>query len=405
MISARLVFLTVSAAVAGACGGFILRSKSASSPSQTPEPASAAARPRGPLENTRVNLLERRLRGLAGAGTATARVAAALELANLQSVEEIKDLLLHTHRFPDGGVEELAKVVLYKRWLELDPAGALSFCRRHHAGYLPKIVADFSLTEPAAARTLVLALPSGSARTDAWKELCRITLEKDPDNLWSMLDAPPLRDTADYATALDSLVRDLVRLQPEAAVARLNSLTANTLRATRLALAEELTARNAPQGWAWAAAQPRSTDLLRTAMRGTMKASPAEAVALLSALPPDQQQQICVLRTVKWETKSAQSLADAVAASSGLSSRHKTMLATNMLIGCALSDPAGANALAALLPEETVERRVSSYVTKWSRSSFAGASTWVARLAPGAFRTAAEKALNAQRNPAAPVEK
>ena len=392
-----LFMVCAAAAAAGAGTALLFRPTAVAFPDQKFQAALAAPARTGPLENPRQKKLETRLHGLTGPNSHSARVAAALQFASLDSVEEIRDLLERDEDLPGDSSGAIAHVVLLKRWLELDPAGALFYCRQHGAAYFPKLVADYALTEPAAARALILAMPSGTARTNAWKEVCQLTLKTDPDSLWKMLDAQPMRDPQNISGNLDPLVAELVHRQPEVAMARLDSLTAIMLASTRTALAQELTQRDAAKGWAWAAAQPRPAELLRVSLRNTMKARPAEAISLLSTLPPDQQKAVIAQRSTDWKTDSTQALASAVMESAGIPADNKASLASNFLIGCALSDPAGANALVPLLTPEKLESRLTSFINSWTKSTFSGAETWVISLPPGPFRTFAENALNARR--------
>ena len=399
-LSAKLILLTAGAACAGAGTGAVIRHVMLpTAPSPVRQPAVLPAGPVGSLENALPAITAGRLTNFQNAGTPSQQITFALTFASLDSVEEIRALLRQSSQFPQHSAAALAKVILLKRWMELEPSGALAYCRIHATAYLPKLVADFSREKPQEARALVLLLPSGKDRTRAWQELCALALDGPPDTIWTMLAAPPIRDLPNPEAALGSLTARLVRRNPEDAIARLATLPSMVLASTRRALASELTRLDPSRGWTWASQQPRSGELLTASLKTALAADPATAMDLLGSLPPARQREVYNRYGIPWDIKSAADLAAAITGAAGIPPENQPGLARRFLIAAAVDDPVGADALVPLLATGVLEAGLRAYVGNWAESFPPGARRWISSLPAGPFRIAAESAWN-DRKPA-----
>jgi hypothetical protein len=395
VLSTKLILLTAGGALAGAGTGAVIRQAMAPAApvfvSTALRPA-AAASPAAP--RSQPGAVQSRLASFQNAGTPSQQIDFALQFAALDSVEEIHALLRQSSHFPPHSASAIAKVILMKRWMELEPAGALAYCRVRASAYLPKLIADFSRERPAEARALVLSLPSGHDRTRAWQELCALALDGPPDQIWAMLGAPPIRDLPHPHTALGGLTSRLVRRNPQDAIARLGTLPSMVLTSTRWALASELTRLDPVAGWAWALQQPSPSELLTASLQTALAADPATAIGLLGSLPPERQWEVYGRYRISWDIKNAAALAQAISGASGISEENKAGMARKFLISSAVDDPAGANALVPLLAPGALEESLKSYLGAWAKSFPPGAVKWIGSLPAGPFRTAAETEWN-----------
>ena len=394
-LSTKLILLTAGGACAGAGTGAVMRH--AVAPAAPPPIRQVAVLSAGPVQssgNALTGITASRLANFQNAGTPSQQITFALTFAALDSVEEIHALLRQAPQFPPHSATALAKVILLKRWMELEPAGALKYCRVHANAYLPKLVADFSREKPQEARALVLSLPSGKDRTRAWQELCALALSGPPDEIWTMLAAPPLRDLPNPETALGSLTARLVRRNPEDAIARLATLPSMVLASTRRALTSELTRLDPARGWTWASQQPRSGELLTVSLKTALAADPATAMNLLGSLPPARQREVYNRYGISWDIKNAATLAEAISSAPGIPTENRAGLARRFLIAAAVDDPAGADALVPLLATGVLESALRAYIGNWAENFPPGAQRWIRDLPPGPYRTAAENAWN-----------
>jgi hypothetical protein len=342
------------------------------------------------------------------AGTPGQQMAAALHGASLGNAEEFRSLLDQSRQFPAHAASTLAVQTLLKRWLELDPAGAADYCRIHFSKTLPKLIGTWSLTDPAKAEAFILTLPGGEAKSESWQQLCAATASTDPDKAWDLLARSPVRSGYDGSYEVKNLVEKLTAQDLEGTIARLASLPAVLLRGAREAIAKELMGIDPTRGWEWAKEQPNPNPLISKAIEQRLGKDPAQALAWLATLPPEQRKRMQNEHGYNWGSKDASALAASLAQSGGLTPEEKQELALRFLTNSTWRDAAGAEAFFPFLKGKELDSSMDLYLKGRARRTLdagTGIETWIAALPPGEVRTAAEASWKKQQLPEAPVDR
>ena len=258
-----------------------------------PPTMTAAPRPSAPPPGPPRSLpqTERRLEALWRAGLPSQQIAAVLEWESITSLDEIKDLLKQSWRFPSHSAEEAGKAVLLKRWLALDPDGALAFCRQRHADFLPRLIATWGHTHPDEAIAWVLEMPQGDFRSGAWLSLCAVAAARDPEQAWTMLERAPGVAPGTNGWNIESTLQILVSRDPEKAIARLATFPPSLTDAVERAIATELMKTDPDRAWAWVRQLPRPEQASAAALVATWLTLVLRERA---ALPADAEQ-VCPL--------------------------------------------------------------------------------------------------------------
>ena len=342
------------------------------------------------------------------AGTPGQQMAAALHGASLGNAEEIRSLLDQSRQFPAHAASALAVQTLLKRWLELDPAGAADYCRIHFSKTLPKLIGTWSLTDPAKAEAFILTLPGGEAKSESWQQLCAATATRDPDKAWDLLARSPVRSGYDGSYEMRNLVEKLTAQDLEGTIARLASLPAALLKGAREAIAKELMEIDPTRGWQWAQEQPNPNTLISKAIEQTLGKDPAQALAWLATLPPEQRKRIQNEHGYNWGGKDVASLAASLAQNGSFTPEEKQELAQRFLTNSTWNEPAGAEALFPFLKGKELDSSMDRYLkSRAQRTPDAGTGieAWIAALPSGEVRTAAEASWKKQKLPEAPVDR
>lgn len=359
--------------------------------SATPSAGSAVSAPSlqrdGPLVSQSARQARAVLEVFRAAGSPQARMDAALRLAENGTAEDIRALLELSTKFPGDTSSTLATASLLKRWLTLDPAAAVEYARVHEGKLLPKLIGNWSVSEPEKAQSFVLALPAGEDRAQAWAEICRESLHEEPGKTWDLLCRAP----SSSEWGMQGIMEKMVAANPEDAIARLESLPPSLVGAARIAISKELMKTDPDQAWAWIANQPKSKELKGQALSIEFARDPARALSLLASLGPEElNADFSNNYAYNWKPKDLSALASALQSEAGLSESQKTQLARQFFSNAAWVDPAGALTMLPFFEENDLPEQFNSLMERWWRKDKAAAGEWLQSLPQGAIRAAAE---------------
>ncbi|MES2708623.1 MAG: hypothetical protein V4726_18660 [Verrucomicrobiota bacterium] len=331
-----------------------------------------------------------RLDALLAASTPSARLAAALTLGELDSVDDIRALLKNWRRFPDDASEHTAKAALLKRWLELDAAGSLEYCRLREAEFLPGLIAAWSGDHPKEAESWVLKLPPGDAREKLWSRLCLAAAEKDPAQAWRMLartDNVNFRSSDNEYSHAAAAIGKLVSQDPEPAIRALDSMPPRLMAAARNAIATQLAKTDPDRAWVWARQQPNQEDTTVAVLSEPLRSNPAKALELMRTLSPEELQKTLGGESRMWVTGSTEDLVELLKKETGLDEKSRQKLAAK-----AFQSEGWANSplLIPLLNEADMPKLIGGKLDSMLQlRDPKEASAWANALPEGPARTAA----------------
>ena len=398
LFSIKTGWLVLAAAGLGLAAGFLLRPGSATAPRGSPVARPAQDTPLGRRHH--LPQTEARLEALRKAGSPSQQIAAALTFSGITSVEEIRDLLENSHRFPAHSAEAVAIVTLLKRWLELDAAGAVAYCRKNQAEFLPKLLANWSQDHPAEATAWVQAMPPGPAQKTAWLGLCEGVAARDPDKAWDMLGRTPGLDPRISGSELQSSIKSLVGRDVEKAIASLETMPPSLLPAAQEAIAVKLMKTDPTRAWAWVRKLPEPGRATLGALGVSLAADPAQAMALLKSLPGREQKWIANYFPSSQKLNS-RDFSDLLRQDTALLETTRQVIAENVFSPDISKGSASAMELISLMSSEGQIKAIQNSVKQWARQGTLTLRAWVESLPEGPLRTAA---LEAQAN-YAPAEK
>lgn len=382
--------LLLTGALAGALTGFVLRPDGGGGNSTAREHGDPTA-PRGasasPLGKRR--LLPRtqaRLDALRLAGTPSRQIAAALELAGLTAVAEIRDLLEHSHEFPDNSSQEVAIATLLKRWLELDPRAALEFCRMRHPRFLPRLAGQWSLSHPDEAVAWVKTHRNAQPE---WMELCKSISTRDPAKGWDMLGRLPGLDTRHTTLQIDAIVRRLVAGDMERAIASLHTMPPAVVAAARKAIAERLMESDPDKAWEWARSQSKPLEATGAALAQAMKEDAGKSLEFMKSLSAADLKTAINQSDYGRRWIISPDFAERLAADTGLDAASKQLIADSLFGRLSWTGADRAASLWPLMSGDAQARQLPNYVRNWSRQDSAAAQAWVESLPEGELRTGA----------------
>lgn len=333
-----------------------------------------------------------RLQALWNAGSPSRQIAVALDFAKINFVEEIRDLLDHSMNFPSHSGEEIGIAALLKRWLELEPQGALEYCRRQKPAFLARLIGDWSQTQPVSAYELVLFMPAGSNQGSAWMEICKTTAASDFGKACDLLGKMPGLDLRHGTWQIDAVVNQMVAKDPEKALASLNTLPPSILASARKAIASQLMRIDPQRGWDWARNQPNPLETTGAALAGAMGADPVQALGFMKSLPNAELMRVIEQSGSNWPLRKVNDFAEALTQDAGLDPAAKQSIADRVFGRAMWTNPAEAQALLPLLSEGTQAARMREYIQNWSRQDAAAAKAWVESLPEGPLRLSAQEA-------------
>ena len=383
----RLRWLAV-AAVVGADLGWFSRPQPVTDKNPTPAadpvpPAQAlAARP----------WLERTLDDL-NAGTLAQQLHAALQLAELGSVEEIRTLLDRSHAFPKNAAAALAVNGLLRRWLNLDAASALAYANLRHQEDWPGLLAAYAALHPAEAEAYWRAIPIGAAKTKAWDGLCDGLISRHPAEAWRLLKEESDRTSKKVA-------KKLAALDVEDTLARLDSLPEGWKGLMRKIIAAELMKQDPARAMAWIESQPEKRELIAEAAAVAYRKDPAKAFGLLAGLSDLDRNIALGNMTSPREYRFSYPGLELPQAGTG---QDRTALAaavmnsplnvedrTNLLNHFFWQDPGRGQAFWEHFSEKAQLGKLPAYLYRWSAVDKAAAEAWWKGLPAGLVRAAAE---------------
>lgn len=396
----RAAVISLSSAAAGGLTGYVFRpepGESATSSSRqwisgsltSPGGAGRKAGKPPPLPQTAA-----RLETLRNAGIPSRQIAAALELASLSSVDEIRDLLDHSDEFPDSSAEEVAIGTLLRRWLELDPKAAMEYCRQQKPAFLARLTGDWHRTEPEAAEAFARALPAGDLQTGAWTEICLDTFRTTPDKAWEMIGATPGLDPNQGTWLIDSTVGRLVRQDVEKAMAAMDTMPPAVLQAARKSIAAQLAVTDPERGWEWVRSQPNSLEATGALLGTVMGRTPGLALDFMKSVPPAELDRVLEQSAFEWQAGRVGDFADSLRNDRELDLGAKQAIADRLFGRTMWSNPEGAGDLVPLMSPERLAGSAPEYARILARrQDAAAAGKWVESLPEGDARESASKAL------------
>ncbi|MES2706557.1 MAG: hypothetical protein V4726_08140 [Verrucomicrobiota bacterium] len=397
--SRKTGLILAASALAGGFTGWLLRSSgstaaAATGPRQKITAASAApgSRTGGKqmLPQTRI-----RLDALWKPGTPSGQIAAALEFASLNSVDEIRDLLDNSFRFPSHSGEEVAIGTLLKRWLELNPQEALKYCRQQKPEFLARLAGNWSVAHPDEAAAWAKALPAGENQQAVWMELCKAATARDPDKAWEMLARTPSLNLERGTWQIDGVVSRMVAQDVEKAIAGMASMPPSILAAARKAIAAELMRTDPRRGWDWARQQPNPRETMGAALAVAMGADAAGALGFMKSMPADELTKVIEQSGYNWRLGNIAEFAAQLTQDTGFDPAAKQLIAARLFGRAIWSSPAEAQALLPFLSEGTLTGSIHDYMQSWARNDPAAAKAWAENLPEGPSRSAARDALTA----------
>jgi hypothetical protein len=382
----RLLWL-VPAVLAGAAVGWLVK----------PPPMRVENRPgvaafNSPNESiAKPAALARRLEAL-NAGTPAQQLNAALQLAEVESVEDIRVLLDRSHAFPRNAAGGLAVNVLLRRWLELDAGGALNYADLRQSSHWDGLVAVYAALYPAEAEAYWRTFPSGEAKANAWEGLCDGLILRHPAEAWRLLLG------SDSNT--EKMVRKLAARDVEDTLVRFNTIPSGWQSAARKVIAAELMKKDPARALAWIANQPEQRELIAEAAAVTYRKDPGKAFALLAGLS-ERDRNIALSnmtagKPYRWgysgldlhqagTGRDWSALAGAVM-NSPLNEEDRTSLLNHFF----WQDPGRGQAFWGHFTEKAQIGKLPAYLYRWSALDKASAEAWWRGLPPGPVRAAAE---------------
>ncbi len=323
------------------------------------------------------------------AGTPAQQLAAALHLAELETEEEIRDLLGQAHTFPHHAAKDLAVQVLLRRWLDLNAAAALAYADLRHHGHWPGLLAAYGVSHPAEAEAYWRTIPPGKAKTTAWEGLCDGLIPRHPAEAWRLFEE-------DGTPSQGRMFRRLAALDVEDTLTRLGRLPPSRQEAARRVIAAELMKRDPARALAWIESQPEKRVLLAEAAAVAYRKDPTKAFAILAGLS-DRDRNIALGNMQsrsdypQFELPHAGTGQDraalaAAVVDSPLNNTEKAGLLNRFF----WQDPARGQAFWEHFDEEAQLARLPTYLYRWSALEKTAAEAWWKGLPPGALRTAAE---------------
>ena len=392
LFSIKTGWPVLAAAGLGIVAGFLLR------PDR--ESGSASARPPGnPLANLSKNSplgrshalpqTEARVEALRKAGSPTQQIAAALAFAEITSVEEIRDLLENAHRFPSHSAEEVAIGTLLKRWLELDAAGAVEYCRQKKAEFLPDLLTNWGRDHPAEAASWVQAMPAGPARKEAWLGLCIAEAVRDPDKAWEMLGRTAGGNPHIPDWELESTIQAIVARDVEKALASLETMPPALVATAQRAIAQQLVKTDPARSWEWARQLTQPHPVMVAALGSCISSDPAQALALMKSLPTGELDRIVADLAGSVNNRNAPEFTALLRRETGMPESVKQQIAQNLFRGYIWTDPQAGLELISLMSPEGQLNAIKHSVENWARHNPATLRSWVEDLPEGPLRAAA----------------
>ncbi len=327
------------------------------------------------------------------AGTPAQQLAAALHLAELETEEEIRDLLGQAHTFPHHAAKDLAVQVLLRRWLDLNAAAALAYADLRHHGHWPGLLAAYAVSHPAEAEAYWRTIPPGQAKTTAWEGLCDGLILRHPAEAWRLFEE-------DGTPSQGRMFRRLAALDVEDTLTRLGRLPPSRQEAARRVMAAELMKRDPARALAWIESQPEKRELLAEAAAAAYRKDAGKAFELLAALS-DRDRSIALSnmtasKPYRWgypgldlhQAGTGQdwsALVDAVMNSS-LNEKDRTSLLNHFF----WQDPGRGQEFWGHFTEKAQLGKLPAYLYRWSALDKASAEAWWKGLSPGPVRAAAE---------------
>ena len=344
---------------------------------------------------------EARLEALRKAGTPSQQIAAALAFAEITSVEEIRDLLENSHRFPSHSGEDVAIGTLLKRWLELDAAGAVEYCRQKQGQFLPQLITNRSQDHPAEATAWVKAMPQGQSQKNAWLGLCNAMGAHNPDKAWEMLAKTPGQIPNMSGWDMASNIKFIVRQNVEKALASLETMPPSLVAFAQKAIAEELMKSDPARAWEWALQQPKDIRILGAALGGALNYHPALVPDYINALPQEDLTGVVDALPYYAFPKDPAGFTSALLEDTRLTGEPRKLLFADLFQKSFYENPATADMMLnskGILPgDPAITEPLDSFFARGSRT----ATAWLERLPEGPLRAAA---LEAQAR-SAPAEK
>lgn len=392
--------LAVGSAALGILAGLVFRQQPVDPSPSSGQKISAARGAPGNVSGTgrkgpRLPQTAARIAWLRQAGTPSRQIAAALELASLTSIDEIRDLLDHSGDFPDSSAEEVGIGTLLRRWLELDPGGAVKYCQLRKPEFLGRLAGDWHRVQPEEAEAFVKAMPPGEARTSAWVEICQDTARRAPEKAWEILARTLGMDTFYGTWRMDSEVNRLVRQDPEKALATIGSMPPAILQPASKAIVAELTKSDPQRGWEWARSQANAVETTGIALGIIVASDPAQALEFLKTVPSTDLRRVIEQSAGEWQVGKVKDFAAMLRADSGIGTADKQALAQSLFNNVTWSNPAEAGDLVPLLDPEWLEKNIFRCAQTWFSRDAASLKAWVETLPEGPVREAALMAQTA----------
>lgn len=390
-ITAKIMLLALAGSISGFAAGWVIRSFSVSA--FTPAGVAAAPRPpdrppggSGPKLSSAA---QARLDALLAAGSPSARVAAALDLGRLETVDDILALLKSWRRFPDDASERIATAALLKRWLELDAPGSLEYSRLHQPEFLEQLAATWGADHPKEAEAWILKLPPGDDREKLWSGLCLSVAARDPALAWRMLgqaDQVSYQVNDNEYSEAGAAIQKLVGKDPDAAIRALDSMPPRLMAAARNAIAVKLAETDPDRAWAWARQQPTESTTVAVLFQ-SLRQDPAKALEFMRTLSPGELQKILGDDGRFWDAGYTQGFAELLKNDTVLDEKSRQKLAAKIFEtgGFADSSPMIPLLNEAAMPK-LIREKMELILTIQSRDE---ASTWANDLPEGPAKTAA----------------
>ncbi|MES2708618.1 MAG: hypothetical protein V4726_18635 [Verrucomicrobiota bacterium] len=387
--------ILLSCLMAGSSLGILLRRN------QDQAGAGLAANSQGPApavsvlpENRMLALTRARLEAFRKAGPPSQQIAFALRFAGVSDPGEIRDLLDNHKDFPPDERRQVAVTVLLKRWLELEPAVALEYCRQHHADLLSQFVGSWSQDHPEEAAAFAKALPAGDNQQRVWFAICNILCAKNPAAAWEMLAKTPGLVISAGNMTLSAVIGRMVDQNVEKALDAMATMPPAMLQHARKAIAASLMRTDPARAWDWARQQPDPGATMAAAVVAAMRTDPARALTCLKSLSPEEFAQMSDQIGFRWKTGNMAAVTRLLAGDTVLAPEVRQFAAAHLFEGLSYTDHPDLSALLPLLSPEAQLEKIGGFVTGWFDKDSAAAKAWVRSLPEGTpLREAADKSL------------
>ena len=396
-ISMKSAWPVLAAAGLGLVAGFLLRPNHDTHPASTLSDGSLLLRgnKNSPLGRPRsLPQTELRLAALRNAGPPSAQIAAALDFAQIASIDEIRDLLQNSHRFPSHSAEEVAIGTLLKRWLELDSAGALDYCQANKAHFLPKLLTNWAQEHPDEAGAWVRAMPPGIPQKSSWLGLCAAAAARDPDKAWEMLAKTPGLDPRMGGWEMESSIQAMVGRDVEKALASLGTMPPVLLMTAQKKIAEHLMKMDPARAWAWVTGLPQREAAAGAALTVVVKRDPAQALAFMKNLPTGELLAMIPRHAYKWGGAGTKNFLALLRQDAGMDASIKQKIVQHTFSPYISSDPATALETISLMSEPFQKSSMQGSVANWATFDPAASRAWVESLPEGSLRNIALEAQN-----------